>query len=211
MIQHTDLSTPIYYKLKEMIIKNELKPGEKLFQEKLASRLGVSRTPLLKALQKLEYDYLIESIPRRGMYVKKLSIREMYDIYDVREGIETVAVRLVTERINKKQLLQLINIWKPFEKDSPIDIEKYRNADDRFHALLLEFSGNKMLQKVYIHSQVQMRVEQMGLMRPPEETLSEHLAILNAIEAKDADRAVQELRNHLQKSKALIQENYKNL
>lgn len=210
MIQHSDLSIPVYNKLKEMILENELKPGEKLLQEKLAARLGVSRTPLLKALQMLEYDFLVESIPRRGMFVKKLSAAEMRDIYDVREGIETVAVRLVAERRDEKQLRQLKTIWKPFSESPPIDAEKYRKADDKFHALLLEFSGNKMLQKIYSHSLVQLRVEQMGLMRPPEETISEHLAILNAIEQGDGQLAVHELRNHLQKSKALIQENYKN-
>ncbi len=210
MIQHTDLSTPVYNKLKEMIIENELKPGEKLLQEKLAARLGVSRTPLLKALQMLEYDFLIESIPRRGMFVKKLTIDEMYDIYEVREGIETVAVRLVAERITKKQFLQLKNIWKPFEATTPIDFDKYRKADDHFHALLLEFSGNKILNKIYSHSLVQLRVEQMGLLRPPEETLPEHLAILDAIEANDSDRAAMELRNHLLKSKSLIQKKFIN-
>jgi DNA-binding GntR family transcriptional regulator len=210
MIQHSDLSIPVYEKLKEMIINNELKPGEKLLQEKLASRLGVSRTPLLKALQMLEYEFLVESIPRRGMVVKKLSIDEMCDIYDVREGIESVAVRLTSERINEKQLRQLGNIWKPFINQNLIDYDKYRKADDRFHALLLEFSNNKMLQKIYSQSLVQLRVEQMGLMRPPQETLNEHLAIVDAIEKKDAIRAVSELRNHLQKSKALIRKNFKN-
>jgi DNA-binding GntR family transcriptional regulator len=210
MIQHTDLSIPVYNKLKEMIIENELKPGEKLLQEKLAARLGVSRTPLLKALQMLEYDFLVESIPRRGMFVKKLSTDEMRDIYDVREGIEIVAVRLVAKRINEKQLRQLKNIWKPFVNNTHIDIEKYRKADDGFHALLLEFSANKMLQKLYTHSLLQARVEQMGLMRAPEETLPEHLAILNAIEAGNADLAEKELKNHLRKSKKLIGINIKN-
>jgi DNA-binding GntR family transcriptional regulator len=210
MIQHKDISYLVYEKLKEMIHRNELKPGEKLLQEKLAASLGVSRTPLLKALQMLEYDFLVERIPRRGTYVKKLTLDEMQDIYDVREGIETVAVRSAVRRINKKQLQQLINIWKPFEKDSPIDADKYRKADDRFHALLLEFSGNRMLQKIYSHSMIQMRVEQMGLMRPPEETLKEHLAIIKAMEMRRADLAVKELKNHVQKSKMLIRKHFNN-
>ena len=157
----------------------------------------------------LEYDFLVESIPRRGMFVKKLSIEEMHDIYDVREGIETVAVRLVSIRKTEKQLRQLKNIWKPFETQQPIEYEKYRKEDDRFHALLLDFSGNKILQKIYNHSVVQLRVVQMGLMRPPEETLPEHLAILNAIEAGDSDKAENEMKKHLRKSKSLIQENLK--
>lgn len=210
MIQHSDLSLPVYETLKKMIMNNELKPGEKLLQEKLAARLGVSRTPLLKAFQMLEYEFLVESIPRRGMFVKKLKVEEMRDIYDVREGIESVAVRLACERCTHKQISQLKIIWKPFENIQTIDFEKYRKADDMFHALLLKFSGNKMLQKIYSHSLVQLRVEQMGLMRSPEETLPEHIAILQAIEAGDSEKAVNELRNHIQRSKALIQENFKN-
>jgi DNA-binding GntR family transcriptional regulator len=147
MIQHSDLSIPVYEKLKEMIISNDLKPGEKLLQEKLAARLGVSRTPLLKALQMLEYEFLVESIPRRGMVVKKLSIDEMCDIYDVREGIETVAVRLVTERISDKQLRQLVSIWRPFKNQESIDSDKYRKADDRFHALCLNIQITEYFRK----------------------------------------------------------------
>jgi len=210
MIQHSDLSLPVYKEIREMILKNELAPGEKLLQEKLAAQLGVSRTPLLKALQMLEYDFLVESIPRRGMFVKKLSIEEMRDIYDVREGIESVAVRLVAERIIDKQLRQLKNIWNPFLNNTHIDIEKYRKADDGFHALLLQFSANKMLQKLYSHSLLQVRVEQMGLMRAPEETLPEHLAILKAIETGNADLAEKEMKKHLRKSKKLIEVNFKN-
>jgi len=209
MIQHKDISSLVYKKLKEMIHRNELKPGEKLPQEKLAASLGVSRTPLLKALQMLEYDFLVESIPRRGIYVKKLTLDEMQDIYDVRESIEAVAVRSAMHRINKRQLQQLKNIWKPFKNINPIDAEKYRKADDRFHGLLLEMSGNKMLQKIYSHSMIQLRVEQMGLMRPPEETLPEYLAIVRAMEMGRADLAIKELKNHVQKSKMHIQKKFK--
>jgi DNA-binding GntR family transcriptional regulator len=67
-----------------------------------------------------------------------------------------------------------------------------------------------MLQKLYTHSLLQARVEQMGLMRAPEETLPEHLAILKAIEDGNADLAEKELKNHLRKSKKLIGVHSKN-
>lgn len=209
MIQHYDLSIPVYEKLREMIFGGELKPGEKLRQEKLASQLGVSRTPLLKALQMLEYDFLVESIPRKGMVVKKLSVSEMMDIYDVREGIESVAVRLVALRATPEQVSALSGIWKPFEGTSPISTQSYQLADERFHAMLLDFSGNGILRKIYSHSFIQARIIQMGLMRPPEETLSEHLRLVDAIAGHDPDRAESELKNHLRRSKALIEANYK--
>jgi DNA-binding GntR family transcriptional regulator len=210
MIEHTDLSIPVYEKLREMILSKELKPGEKLLQERLATQLGVSRTPLLKAMQMLEYDYLVERIPRRGMFVKKLSIQEMMDIYDVREGIETVAVRLVIERANSKQIDQMQNTWKSFVGQKKISKEKYQETDDKFHALLLEFSGNKILEKTYRNSFLQARIVQIGIMRPPEETLPEHLELVDAIANRNVEHAEKVLKKHLRKSKALIETNFKN-
>jgi len=208
MVKYSELSDSVYEALKEMIVKNELKPGQKLLQEKLAAQLGVSRTPLLKALQMLEYDFMVESLPRRGMFVKKPTAKEMQDYYDVREGIEIVAIRLVTRRITDIQLRQLKKVWEPFNNQNPINNIKYRDADDKFHSMLLDFSGNPILTKIYNHSFIQARVAQMGLMRTPEETLPEHISMTNAIEAGDADLAEKELRVHLQKSKALIEQKF---
>ena len=207
-IEHTDLSVPVYERIKQMILNKELKPGEKLLQEKLAAQLGVSRTPLLKALQMLEYDFLVESIPRRGMFVKRLSIQEMIDIYDVREGIESVAVRLVIERASDEQIEILKKIWRNFSGQVKINSNLYQKADDKFHALLLEYSGNKILAKTYSNSLLQARVVQMGIMRPPEETLPEHNALMEAICTKDFESADKEIKNHLRKSKESIRDKF---
>lgn len=207
-IEHSDLSVPVYEKIKEMILNNELQPGEKLLQEKLAAQLGVSRTPLMKALQMLEYDLLVESVPRRGMFVKQLKIQEMMEIYDVREGIESVAVRLVIERASDGQVNKLRKIWEPFIDVDQIDRTAYQKSDDKFHALLLEFSGNKILSKTYTNSLLQARVVQMGIMRSPEETLPEHLALTKAILERNFEKADKEIKNHLRKSKASIKKNF---
>jgi DNA-binding GntR family transcriptional regulator len=205
MIEYSELSNSVYEELKRMILGNELAPGEKLLQEKLAAQLGVSRTPLLKALQMLEYDLLVESIPRRGMFVKKITAQELSDIYDVREGIETVAVRLVIERADKKQLKQLRDTWAPFAGQNEINVDDYQKADDAFHALILEFSGNKILEKTYRNSFLQARIVQMGIMRSPEETLPEHLELVHAIENRDYAKADEVLKQHLRRSKASIE------
>lgn len=191
-----------------MIFNNELRPGEKLLQEKLAAQLGVSRTPLMKALRMLEYDLLVESIPRRGMFVKKMSVQEMIDIYDVREGIESVAVRLLIERATPEQIGELELIWEPFGDQDPIDPGSYQKADDLFHARLLDYSGNRILSTTYSNSLLQARVEQLGIMRSPEETLPEHQALVKAITERDAEKADMEIRNHLRKSKETIKDKF---
>lgn len=96
-IMSYDLSQPIYLKLKEMISNGELKQGEKIAQEKIAEKLGVSRTPLMKALLALENEYLVESIPRRGIYLRSLDQKNI-DIYTCREAIEGMAARLLVDK-----------------------------------------------------------------------------------------------------------------
>lgn len=204
MIEHSDLSYPVYRQIREMILRNELKPGEKLLQEKLANQLGVSRTPLLKALRMLEHEFLTESIPRRGMFVKKLSVQEMKEIYEVREAFECMAIRLAAGIITPAQLDRLKKLWKPFTGKTKIDPAAYRNADDTFHALLFDFSGNNTLKKAYNLTFVHTRIVQMGLMRPPAETLSEHLEMIDALEKGDPERAARIMSSHITNSKEHI-------
>src|ERR1700748_1369212 len=108
-----------------MILSDELIPGQKIVQEKIAKQLGVSRTPLLKALQMLEYEMLVESIPRRGMFVKQMDWQEMVEVCDGRECLEGMAVNLLTENKNTAVLQKLQKLMEPF-LSGEIDVAKYR-------------------------------------------------------------------------------------
>jgi DNA-binding GntR family transcriptional regulator len=206
IIHHDDLSKPVYDRLKEMIEKGMLPPGQKLIQEKLAASLGVSRTPLLKALQSLEYEMLVESIPRRGMYVKQISAEEMINVYDCREAVECMAVRLVIERASDAEILKLKKIFEPFIKTASIDPDKYRKADEQFHDMIIDLSKNPILKKMSNVSDIHKRVYQFGLIRSPEDTLIEHIRIAEAILNRDQEMAYLELRNHIGRSRKKLSE-----
>lgn len=204
-VQHDELSKPVYDRLKEMIENGTLSPGQKLVQEKLASALGVSRTPLLKALQNLEHEMLVESIPRRGMYVKKISLPEMVQVYECREAVECMAVRLAIARATKAEILKLKGIFDPFIDADKIEVEKYRRADEKFHDLIIDLSQNPVLKKMYLLSNLQQRVYQLGLLRPPEETLVEHQQIITAIYNRDVEAADRAMRNHISLSRKKLE------
>jgi DNA-binding GntR family transcriptional regulator len=204
-VQHDDLSKPVYDRLKEMIVNGTLSPGQKLIQEKLAAELGVSRTPLLKALQYLEHEMLVESLPRRGMYVKKISIAEMIQVYECREALECMAVRLVIERATDAEIRKLHKIFDPFVRAGEIDAEKYRRADEQFHDLVIDLAQNPVLKKMSRLSSIHQRVYLLGLLRPPEETLAEHQRIVNAIADRDVEAADREMRNHILLSKRQLE------
>lgn len=184
-----------------MILSNQFKPGEKLLQEKIAAELGVSRTPLHKAFQMLENEYLVESIPRRGMFVKKIDLKQIKDAFECREAIEGIAARRVATQIQAKDLKALKKIFEPFTADRDnIDEEAYRKADREFHNLILHLSGNEILIKMDVTSNVLVRTYTQGLVRNPSETLDEHIGIIQAIELGDGDMAEKRIREHSRKS-----------
>ncbi|GGZ73662.1 GntR family transcriptional regulator [Algibacter mikhailovii] len=204
MIEHTDLSQPIYLRLKDMIRNGELKQGEKIVQEKISELLGVSRTPLMKALLALENEYLVESIPRRGMFVRSLDEKEIFDIYICREAIEGMAARVLAIKKDEAVVKQLKACFMPFSSQSNIDLDAYTRADEHFHSLLIKLTNNAPLDKIYFFSNIHDKVTGHGLVRPPEETLHEHFKIINAIENGNADQAEKYAREHIEKSRILL-------
>lgn len=204
-IYHSTLIQPIYDKVKSMILNNELKQGQKIVQEKLAGELGVSRTPLNRALQMLEFEMLLESVPRRGIYVKKISLKEMLDVFDCREGLEAVAARLVALKNDPTVVVKLEKLFEPFtNSESKIKASAYRSADTRFHTELIHASGNWYLNRLYFFDNLSSKIIQMGLVRPPEETLEEHLRIIDAIRHNNPLLAAEEAALHIRKSRNLI-------
>lgn len=208
MIQHTDLSQPIYIRLKEMIRNGELKQGEKIIQEKIAEKLGVSRTPLMKALLALENEYLVESIPRRGMFIRALDQKEIIDIYTCREALEGMAARILAVKRSASDVKKLKSCFSPFLSTNNIDAEAYAKADEKFHSLLIKLTDNAPLDKVYFFSNIHDKIIGHGLVRTPEDTLEEHFNIINAIEAGNADEAEAQMRVHINKSKELLINQY---
>ncbi len=210
MIEHVDLSQPVYERLKHMILSQELKPGDKILQEKIAEKLGVSRTPLLKALQALENEYLVESVPRRGMFVRKLDLKEMIDVYDCREAIEGMAARILAHKKEVQVVKKLRQCFENYTKNSAISEKKYAKSDELFHKLMVQLTGNKPMDKIYFFGNIYSKVVGLGLVRAPEETLQEHFEIIEAIAQGDADKAESKTRKHIQKSRELLVNQYKN-
>ena len=193
-----------------MILSNKLVPGEKIIQDKLALSLGISRTPLRSALQMLEAENLVESIPRRGMYVKKLTNKDLIDIYDCRMGFETTAVRLFIEHASDQNVEKLSKIFEPFKGLKKINEVTYSKADTRFHNTIVEKTKNKFLIDLFSKSNLVDFINRVGLIRPPLETLPEHIEIIEAIKNRNVLKAEKASREHLITSRELILKQLKN-
>ena len=203
---HQNLDQKVYKTLKSMIIERKLAPGTRILQDKLARELGVSRTPLVNALKKLEHEKLVSAIPRKGFYVRLFSKQEMVHIFELREVLEGLAARRVATEISDVQIQKLKRFFKNVNVSSnPEDVKKYAEEDRQFHNFLIEVGGKEFLSSILetyniIIFSYQIALHE-GLVRLPEETIDEHLAIIEAISNKDPIKAEEVARLHLSKSK----------
>ena len=207
-IQYQDLSYKVFKRLKAMILSNELLPGEQLKQEHIAARLGISRMPLHKAFQMLENEMLVENLPRRGFFVTRIDNKQLIDAFECREALEGVAVRRATQIMTREELTYLKSLFKPFVGKSKVDERKYIEADQEFHNSIIKFSRNEILKRFEVISNISYRTYRGGLIRTPEETLPEHLAIIDAIEKKDVELAEKLTREHSRKSQECLMERF---
>jgi DNA-binding GntR family transcriptional regulator len=204
-LEYYDLSYQAYKRIKAMILADRLYPGQKLIQEKLAEELGVSRMPLHKAFQMLENELLVEHIPRRGIFVKKVDLNEIADAFECREAIEGLAARRAAQTITPEEIQFLYDLFSPFASDpANADLIKYEEADYTFHNTLIRISGNRILEKMEMLGNVITRTYQRGLIRGPAETYLEHMEIINALSKKDGTRAEILLKKHFSKSRDRI-------
>lgn len=210
--QRENLDQMIYDRLKTMIIEREIAPGDKIYQEKLAQELGVSRTPLVNALKKLEQEKLVTAIPRRGFFVRFFTKAEMIQIFELRELLEGLAARRAAQHISDDAIVRLRSFFKNWNSSTAAkDQRKYVEEDRRFHNFLFEIGGKEFLSdilKTYNFLTMSHQVDRKTiLVRPPEETLSEHRAIIDAICSRDPVKAEEVTRAHLKRSRErLIQE-----
>jgi DNA-binding GntR family transcriptional regulator len=204
--EHENLDHKVYKTLKSMILEQKLIPGTKIYQDKLAQELGISRTPLVGALKKLEQEKLITAIPRKGFFIKRFSKKEMVYIFELREVLEGLAARRASLNITNDQIQKLSNFFKGLKiSDDPKDIKTYAKEDRRFHHFLMELGGNDLLSSILgtysIITFSYLGGFQEGLVRFPKETIHEHLALIDAISRRDPIEAEELARLHLKKSR----------
>ncbi len=210
--QHQNLDQKVYQTLRTMIIDRALAPGTKILQDKLAQELGVSRTPLVNALKKLEQERLVTAIPRRGYFVRILSTEEMIQVFELREVLEGLAARRAARRITESQIKRLRQFFQWFSaSDHDENLQKYAEEDRQFHRFLIQLGGKEILASIldtYNVLAFSYQGDQVaGLIRSPRETLQEHFAIIEAICAHDPEKAEEATRCHLVNSaKRLRQE-----
>lgn len=194
--------------LRKLIVEARIKPGERLFQEKLAEMLGISRTPIREALQLLEREGLVRSLGRQGVVVTQLSSKDVEETYDVREVLDGLAARLAADRISDTEL---VDLRKSLDRMAACaekgDRRRWLEANQLFHDIIVQVAQNERL----IQALAAVRTS-LDLFSPfvwsqrDRRDLSnrEHLKIYDALISRNAQEAEKLARAHAQMIKQAV-------
>lgn len=205
MPKPSDLAERVYRDVRSMILRYELKPGQRIDLLQTASRLGVSLTPLREALRRLVQEEYVSHIPNRGFLVKEITIEEAECLYDVREALEAHAIEAATARMTPERLGEIARLAEMYHQSVLQSIDRNRFLVDKlFHIRIAEASGNfvlvRMLEQVLDRIIMKNRLEGMPSDRG-HIAYQEHLQVIDAFKAQDAPQAVASIRRHIANAK----------
>lgn len=202
MDAYLPLRDVVFQTLRAAILKGDLKPGERLMELQLASKLGVSRTPIREAIRMLEQEGLAITIPRKGAEVARMTEKDMEDVLQIRCALEELAVCLSCQNITENEMQQLRVAMEEFrEKTRTGDISQIAKADENFHDVLYMSSDNPKLLAMLNNLREQMyryRVEYLKDSSVYPQLIEEHYQLYEAVRSGDAQKAAAYTRQHLE-------------
>jgi DNA-binding GntR family transcriptional regulator len=209
--ERVSLTTRAYAQIRRQILDNELPAGSLMLEQELAASLKMSRTPVREALIRLENEGMVEVRPRHGMRVLPVSADDLEEIYAILTALESdAAAELARSGLEPADLDGLKNavadMEAALERD---DLLAWAKGDERFHRVLIECCPNRRLRGVVYQFWDQAhRVRMLTLRLRPKPTTSnaDHLALVEAIERRDPDRAREIHREHrIQNGRMLVE------
>ena len=201
-----NLSARVYQQIKDLILCNEIMPGQKLHHQQLSERLGVSRTPIREALTRLVQEGYVSFLPNRGFTCKEIGMQEAEELYELREALEAFAVEKAIATVTDKALHRLREKMNAYGKDVQNRFTRERLVYDQdVHLAIAQLTGSETLKNTLSHvfERIVLKRRTDGLYDSARGIAAhqEHLRLLEAMERRDAAAAVAIIRNHIQAGK----------
>ena len=195
----------VYKAVKELAVQYRFPPGTRINEVTLARRLGVSRTPIREALNRLVRDGFMRFVPNRGFFARELTSEFVRDLYELRAAIEVAAVRLACERGGTDEIAELRRAWDAAVSRFPARrLDRMADADEAFHIGIAKLSDNREIVAALeaLNAQIWFfrRVDQDSEVRR-QATYREHAEILDCLAGRDVRRAVRLMESHVVLSK----------
>lgn len=193
-----------YEAIKNSIIHNELKPGDYLSENMIAQTLGMSRTPVREALRVLASEGLIEIHNGVGIFVKHITPREIYEVFEVRAALECAAAKTSLDNITEQEIAQLYSDWLALknrvDSGETIELDTLSKYDSILHALIIDKCNNTYLKNIISGIRLSIiRYQHLSAkaLGNEKETISQHLEIIQIMKEKDLARLLPALEKHI--------------
>lgn len=201
-----------YDGIKEMIVNGKVKKDTPLVERQLCEMLGISRTPVREALRELANDELVEVIDGKGVYVKKIEFRDMIEIFEMREALERMAMKLFMERI-QDEMIQLFQEYMREQEEAyqNDEHEAFMDIDMKIHDAIAEGAQNTRLRNAI--SVIYDQIKQMAISAKDDSVMRDiaikaHRKMLAAMLAKDSEAAQAAIVEHIIEVKSIHRERY---
>ncbi len=211
-VVRTRLSDQACEALRDSILHKELLPGRRLDLDDLQQRLGVSRTPLKEAINRLATEGLVTVVPRRGSYVTELTPEGVAERFEARQVLEVGAVDQIVASLTEDHLDHLRRLYTEWRsliapEGTGSDYFGFLAKDRDFHRTMVHVTGNNLLLEVYdgLNLNLQMAIVFYPMQdRRLDDVDQEHRQILESLEARDKRALKSAIRNHIQSSKRAL-------
>lgn len=208
MEEGESLRDAVYHSLKKAIMTGILLPDERLMEIPIATQLGVSRTPVREAIQRLEREQLVIVSPRCGAKVAGITDKDVKDALDVRIAVETMSVSFAAKNITPEQIARLREINGKIEEAIVAeDVARISDLDNLLHRMIGEATGNNVLMDIMRQLEehvLRYRFEYIKSIKANNAIAKEHEQIIAAIENRDVDSASNYMMEHIKKQKEQI-------
>ena len=208
----SSLASEVTEVLRDRIINGEYEMGEKLIENKIASDLKVSRTPVRDAFRQLIKEQLVEYIPNKGCFAKGFSQKDMSDIYAVRSEVEKLAITWAIENADREKINALrehLELMSFYTENNLY--EKLLAANEIFHNMIYQMSGSRFIVQVLKSYQDYVHTARKNTLKKEEDLpgiYKEHVEIYEAIAARDVQRARDAVAVHLEASRRRAEERW---
>jgi len=192
-----------YRELRRSIIMGHRRPGERLNLDELIKAYNSSVTPLRDALQMLSQEGLITIKPRSGYFVRSITLRELHELFEVREILELAAVERAARAITEEALCELEHVHAGYTGDDDESYDRYTDENRRFHYLVAEASGNQELAQMLGHLHDRL-ARFMVLRGAGKSQVHTHERIVAALRAHDVEAARQAMLAEISETRDMI-------
>jgi DNA-binding GntR family transcriptional regulator len=203
LLKSQSLTSLLQAEIERLILAGEFAAGERINENALSSRFGTSRGPVREAFRALAELGLVDLIPNRGVFIRKIEPREAEQLYDVRAGLFGLAARLLARTITDRQLQTLDGLLARMDAAAQ-SLDEYYPLNLKFHELIVEFTGNQRLIEDYRQLVKELHLfRARGLVQGGGLAVSnaEHRAIVEALRVRDEKAAFEAAYGHVQEGK----------